>query len=91
MNAFVLGGLTRANIEDGLVAAVAGWQILARNADLSDPPNKWVVLAKPYGIRTEWRVIGAGSGRESLPTPSSDIPSDVIWQLEGIRLPDMRI
>ena len=87
LNAVIISGLTRENIEDGPLAGVAASRVLAENPDLSEPPAKWAVFAKPDAMRHEWRFLGAGSGKHALPedeAPGGDIPADVIRQLEEI-------
>jgi hypothetical protein len=87
MNAVVIADLTRENIEEGLVAVVLANRILAENLDVSAPPAKWAVFAKPYNMRTEWRLLGSGFGTHALPedqAPSGDIPECIIRQLEEI-------
>jgi hypothetical protein len=84
LNAIVIKDLTQENGDDGLVAATVVYNILAENLDLAEAPAKWAVFAKPYQMRTTWRFLGSGSGKQALPAPSSAIPVDVIRQLEEI-------
>ncbi len=73
LNAVIISGLTRENIEDGPLAGLAASRVLAENPDLSEPPAKWAVFASVgrtggadgfrrqthRGRRLGWRGLGA--------------------------------
>jgi hypothetical protein len=83
LNAFVISGITKEDIDHNPFAAIFGGYILGGSSDLSGPPNKWAVFAEPHLTRPDWKLLGAGSGQHALPgfDPSDDVPQDVISQL----------
>jgi hypothetical protein len=84
-SAVVISDLTREDIEQTPFAAIFGWQILARNPEISEPPAKWAVFAKPHPMRPNWRLLGVGSGPSPEKQPWPDkIPEHVIQQLEKL-------
>ena len=86
-NAVVISDLTREDIEETPFSAIFGWQILARNPEISEEPAKWAVFAKPHPTRPNWQLLAVGSGRNPLPDKqhwSQKIPGQVIEQLEKL-------
>jgi hypothetical protein len=86
-NAVVISDLTREDVEQTPFAAIFAWQILARNPEVSEPPAKWAMFAKPHPTRQDWRLLGVSSGRRPLQEegPWSDkIPEQVVQQLEKL-------
>jgi|GEM_PF-5763196 len=83
-NAFVISNLTPEEIEENPFSAIVASRILAENLDLTEPPAKWAVFAKPNAMVREWRFLGSGSGKNSVPPPTRDLPESLVRQLEGI-------
>jgi len=87
MNAVVIGAVPH---EGGFLAdAIVANRILADHPEISAEPAVWAVFVKtPRHLPSpEWRLLGAGSGRQRLPdqqTPPAEIPIHVIQQLEEI-------
>jgi hypothetical protein len=83
-NAFVISNLTPDEIEENPFSAIVGSRILAENSDLTGPPAKWAAFAKPNATLPEWRFLGSGSGGNSVPPPTPDLPEAVVQQLKAI-------
>ena len=83
-NAFVISNLTPEEIDENPFSAIVGSRIFAENLDLTEPPAKWAAFAKPNATLREWRFLGSGSGRNSMPPPTRDFPESLVRQLESI-------